>query len=226
MGASLVEGGIHAVNWGGFDGWHPVGVFGTLVALAVSVPLGALAALLLIRALRLARATRHAALARTGPRGRVGNVGRARVQPRRQRRPEVGRRDRRASARGRADRHVGCSHMDEAPVRGGAHRRHRTGRVADHSHRGPPHLPHQADRGAGQPDRLGQRHLRGLARRARRYPRPRWSPPRSSGSARGEGAGTTCTGRWCAQMGLAWLITMPVTAALAAAALGIWRLVA
>ena len=61
MGASIVEGGIDAVNWGGFDGWRPVGVFGTLVALAVSVPLGALAALLAIRALRLVarRATRR-----------------------------------------------------------------------------------------------------------------------------------------------------------------------
>ena len=61
VGASVVEGGIDAVNWGGFDGWRPVGVLGTLVALAVSVPLGALAALLAIRALRLVarRATRR-----------------------------------------------------------------------------------------------------------------------------------------------------------------------
>jgi PiT family inorganic phosphate transporter len=61
VGASVVEGGIDAVNWGGFDGWRPVGVLGTLVALAVSVPLGALAALVAIRALRLLarRATRR-----------------------------------------------------------------------------------------------------------------------------------------------------------------------
>jgi PiT family inorganic phosphate transporter len=61
VGASVVEGGIDAVNWGGFDGWRPVGVVGTLVALAVSVPLGALAALLGIRGLRLVarRATRR-----------------------------------------------------------------------------------------------------------------------------------------------------------------------
>ena len=61
VGASLVEGGVDAVNWGGFDGWHPVGVLGTLVWLAVSVPLGALAALVAIRALRLVarRATRR-----------------------------------------------------------------------------------------------------------------------------------------------------------------------
>ena len=61
VGASVVEGGIDAVNWGGFEGWRPVGVLGTLVALAVSVPLGALAALLAIRALRrmARRATRR-----------------------------------------------------------------------------------------------------------------------------------------------------------------------
>jgi inorganic phosphate transporter, PiT family len=61
VGASLFEGGIHAVNWGGLDGWHPVGVLGTLIALAASPPLGALAALLVIRALRrlARRATRR-----------------------------------------------------------------------------------------------------------------------------------------------------------------------
>ena len=61
VGASVVEGGIHAVNWGGLDGWHPVGVLGTLIALAVSPPLGALAALIVIRALRrlARRATRR-----------------------------------------------------------------------------------------------------------------------------------------------------------------------
>ena len=46
------EGGVDAVNWGGFEGGHPVGVFGTLISLAVSPPLGALGALLVIRALR------------------------------------------------------------------------------------------------------------------------------------------------------------------------------
>ncbi len=59
VGAALVEGGIEAVNWGGFDGWHPVGVIGTLVALAVSPVLGAAAAFLVLRGLRrlLRRAT-------------------------------------------------------------------------------------------------------------------------------------------------------------------------
>ena len=52
-GAALVEGGVDAVNWGGFDGWHPVGVVGTLVALAVSPVVGAVAAFVVLRALRL-----------------------------------------------------------------------------------------------------------------------------------------------------------------------------
>ena len=61
VGAALVEGGVHAVNWGGLEGWHPVGVVGTLVALAISPLLGALVALLAIRGFRrlARRATRR-----------------------------------------------------------------------------------------------------------------------------------------------------------------------
>jgi PiT family inorganic phosphate transporter len=61
VGAALAEGGADAVNWGGFDGWHPVGVIGTLVALAVSPLIGAAVAFALIRALTSAfrRATRR-----------------------------------------------------------------------------------------------------------------------------------------------------------------------
>jgi PiT family inorganic phosphate transporter len=40
VGAAAVVGGASAVNWGGFDGWKPVGVVGTLVALAISPFLG------------------------------------------------------------------------------------------------------------------------------------------------------------------------------------------
>jgi PiT family inorganic phosphate transporter len=36
VGAALVEGGIAAVQLGGLNGWRPVGVFGVLIALAVS----------------------------------------------------------------------------------------------------------------------------------------------------------------------------------------------
>jgi len=61
VGAALVEGGADAVNWGGLDGLHPSGVLGTLAALAISPLLGALAGLLAIRGLRrlARRATRR-----------------------------------------------------------------------------------------------------------------------------------------------------------------------
>jgi PiT family inorganic phosphate transporter len=61
VGAGLVEGGADAIRWGGLEHGHPVGVVGTLIALAISPPLGALGAFLLIRLLRaLARhATRR-----------------------------------------------------------------------------------------------------------------------------------------------------------------------
>ncbi len=61
VGAAIAEGGSGAVNWGGFEHGRPVGVLGTLISLAISPPLGALAALLVIRALRRMgrRATRR-----------------------------------------------------------------------------------------------------------------------------------------------------------------------
>jgi PiT family inorganic phosphate transporter len=40
VGSALAEGGADAVQWGGLAGWRPVGVFGVLIALAVSPPLG------------------------------------------------------------------------------------------------------------------------------------------------------------------------------------------
>jgi inorganic phosphate transporter, PiT family len=60
VGAALVEGGLDAVRWGGIESGRPVGVFGTLIALAISPVLGGLAAFAVIRALRwlLRRATR------------------------------------------------------------------------------------------------------------------------------------------------------------------------
>jgi inorganic phosphate transporter, PiT family len=61
VGAALAEGGVGAVNWGGVRNGHPVGVLGTLISLAIAPPLGALAALLVIRGLRrlARRATRR-----------------------------------------------------------------------------------------------------------------------------------------------------------------------
>jgi PiT family inorganic phosphate transporter len=53
VGAALIADGPAAVNWGGIEGGHPVGVFGVLIALAVSPVLGvAVAALLELAARR------------------------------------------------------------------------------------------------------------------------------------------------------------------------------
>ena len=40
VGSAVAAAGIDAVNWGGLDGWRPVGVFGVLIALAVSPAVG------------------------------------------------------------------------------------------------------------------------------------------------------------------------------------------
>lgn len=61
VGAALVEGGIGAVNWGGLNGGRPVGVFGVLIALAVSPLIGLALGFACIRLSRraLRRATRR-----------------------------------------------------------------------------------------------------------------------------------------------------------------------
>jgi PiT family inorganic phosphate transporter len=53
VGAALAEGGWAAVNVGGFDGWRPVGLVGTLVALLVSPIIGFVFGFLLLRVLRV-----------------------------------------------------------------------------------------------------------------------------------------------------------------------------
>ena len=40
VGSAFAEAGIDAIQWGGLDGWKPVGVFGVLIVLAVSPLLG------------------------------------------------------------------------------------------------------------------------------------------------------------------------------------------
>ena len=61
VGAALTEAGVDAVNWGGFDGWKPVGVLGVLAALAISPPIGFALGYAFVRAgrLLLRRATRR-----------------------------------------------------------------------------------------------------------------------------------------------------------------------
>ncbi len=43
VGGALLVGGASSVNWGGFDGWRPVGVMGVLAGLAISPLIGGLA---------------------------------------------------------------------------------------------------------------------------------------------------------------------------------------
>jgi PiT family inorganic phosphate transporter len=61
VGSALVDAGIDAVNWGGLDGLRPVGVFGVLIALAVSPVIGLAGGLAFVRAEQraLRRATRR-----------------------------------------------------------------------------------------------------------------------------------------------------------------------
>ena len=61
VGAALAVGGADSVNWGGLDGWKPVGVLGVLFALAVSPVIGLVFGLLASRILArgLRRATRQ-----------------------------------------------------------------------------------------------------------------------------------------------------------------------
>jgi inorganic phosphate transporter, PiT family len=61
VGAALVEGGIGAVQWGGLNGWRPVGVFGVLITLAVSPLIGFALGVVFIGLARLVlrRATRR-----------------------------------------------------------------------------------------------------------------------------------------------------------------------
>jgi PiT family inorganic phosphate transporter len=61
VGAGLTEAGTGAIRWGGFDGWHPVGVIGVLVVLAVSPAIGLAVGIVVLRSLRrsLRRATRR-----------------------------------------------------------------------------------------------------------------------------------------------------------------------
>ena len=106
---------------------------------------------------------------------------------------------------------LGRADLGDTPLRGRADRRHGAGRMADHSHRGPPHLSHRAARRACQPGGVGGRHPGASLVGA-----PTSTTQVVASSVVGVGAGRR---RWhhvhwalVRQMGLAWLVTMPVTA--------------
>ena len=198
MGAAVVTTGLDGINWGGLDGWHPVGVFGVLIALAVSPVIGFVFGTAVTRLVRRRRPQGDAPPGRAGAGRRVGHVGRALVQPRRQRRPEGDGRHGRASGRGRPARHALGAALGQGRLGGDAHARHRDGRVDDRPHDRPAHLPPAPDRRVLEPVRLDGRDPRLVVCRCARC-RPRTSSPRrwsASGSA--AGAGAMYAGRSCA----------------------------
>ena len=130
VGAALVAVGVSAVNWGGFDGWRPVGVWGVLIALAdLAVPrvLGGIRA----HARPAPPEPSDDARARPDPQGSMGNVGMARDQPRVERRAEGHRRGRRPAVRTRFDPLALGSRVGDARLRRGAHVRDRARRLDD-----------------------------------------------------------------------------------------------
>ncbi len=65
VGAAVAEGGAHGVAWGGFAGWRPVGVLGVTAVLAVAPVLGLVAGFVVERSVR--RGTTSATRALRGP---------------------------------------------------------------------------------------------------------------------------------------------------------------
>lgn len=65
VGAALAEGGTSAVDWGGFDGLHPVGVLGVMAVLAIAPVLGLVAGIVADRVARWL--TRRATVRVRGP---------------------------------------------------------------------------------------------------------------------------------------------------------------
>ena len=165
VGAALAEGGVQAVNWGGFAHGRPVGVLGTLVSLAISPPLGALSALLVIRGLRrmARRATRRWAVPVRGGQWATAAL-LAFSHGANDAQKAVGVIAALLLANGRISTPLGAD-MGHRRVRGGADGRHRVGRLADHSHGGTRHLSLPDDRRLGIHRRLRRGDLRGVVAR-------------------------------------------------------------
>ena len=165
VGAALVAGGAGAVHWGGLDGIHPVGVLGACIALAVSPPLGALAAFALVRGVR--RGARRASrrwheLAQAAQWATSATLAFSH-----------GANDAQKSAGviaallladGRIDA-LSAPAVGDARLRRRADARHRGGRLEHRAHRGPAHLPPAPGRRALQPGRVGRGDPRRVAAR-------------------------------------------------------------
>ena len=103
VGSALAEAGVDGVNWGGMDGWRPVGVIGVLIALAVSPVIGLVFGFVFVRLIARFSSERDAG-ATSDPRGGVDDVGCALVRSRCQRCSESDGSDRRLAPRDRPSR--------------------------------------------------------------------------------------------------------------------------
>ena len=117
VGAAIADAGLHAVNWGGLDGIKPVGVFGSLIYLAIAPVAGFAAGFALERVLLRSLARGDGSCASCRARRPVVHVGDAGVRPRRERRFEIrwcrgGR-----AARRRQHQQPHRADLDEARVR-------------------------------------------------------------------------------------------------------------
>ena len=198
-----------AVEWGGLEGWRPVGVLGVLFALAISPPLGLAFGFAAIRAQPQTVAARVAADRGPGARSGVGDVGRALVQPRRERWPEVNGRRRRAARRERSPTDVLGAALDEARVRRGADPRHDARGLADRTHDRPAHLPPDSARQLREPKRAPLRSSSLRPTSALLSRRHKWSPPRWSVSAAARRRWHHVRWAIVRSMGFAWLATLP-----------------
>ena len=144
--------GPSAINWGGLDGCTPSGSSATLIALAVSPPLGALGGFVVIRAVRrLARRATRRWHAPVGGGEWVMSAALAFSHGANDAQKSVGVIAALLLADGRS-RHLAAPTWVDRRLRRGADRRHGARRMADHSHRGPAHLPDPAARRPREPE--------------------------------------------------------------------------
>ncbi len=225
-GSALAEGGVDAVQWGGLQGWRPVGVLGVLFALAVSPPLGLAFGFAAIRVSRrlLRRASRLNRGAGAG--SGVGDVGCALIQPRRERWPEVNGCRRCVAGRERSPADVLGAAVDEAGMRCGADRRHDAGGLADRTYDRPANLPPGSARQLREPERLYCGHPLFLIRR-------RSSLDDTSGcllggrvSVAAGGAGIMSAGPSCGRWALPGSRRLPAAATLGAVTVLVWGAIA
>ena len=221
VGAALAADGLDAVHWGGLDGWKPVGVFGVLIALAVSPVLGLAFGGAAIRLSR--RALRRATLRVRRPIDWAQWAMSAGL----------------SFSHGANDAQKSMGIVGALLVAGGrletfavpfwamlacgarTDGRNVARRLADRADDRPPHLPARTGGRVREPGRLHRRHLRRLPRGRAGVHHP---GRRLVGDRRGRRPAALAHVRWTVvgSMAFAWLLTLPATAALGAAAFVVW----